>query len=40
MQCRIWLNKKAKNDKWRVLTPCVTYVNDFNESYFVNSFES
>jgi len=25
MQCRIWFNKKAKNDKWRVVGPCVTY---------------
>jgi len=25
MQCRIWFNKRAKNDKWRVLGPCVTY---------------
>jgi len=25
MQCRIWFNKKAENDKQRVLGPCVTY---------------
>jgi len=26
MQCRIWFNKKAKNDKRQVLGPCVTNV--------------
>jgi len=27
MQCRIWFNKKAKNDKWWALGPCVTNTN-------------
>jgi len=26
MQCRIWFNKKAKNDKRQVWGLCVTYV--------------
>src|SRR6218665_501569 len=35
MHCRIGLNKKAKNDKRRVLGPCVTFVLNFFPCFFL-----
>jgi len=33
MQCRILFNKKAKNDKRRVLGPCVTFMPQYQQHH-------